>query len=82
MSTIECAHYLIRCRCGAKGVAYWQENDGWQFRRRGPETIVQVSGDFYWTEHSALGQQAFFGRRLVCKRCGAQPETIEMRLVS
>jgi hypothetical protein len=82
MPTIESAHYLIRCRCGAKGVAYWQENDGWRFRRRGPETIVQINGDFDWIEPALSGPASFFGRRLVCKRCGAQPVATEMRLVS
>lgn len=82
MSTIECTHYLIRCHCGAKGVAYWQENDGWAARRRGLETVVEITGGFEWIELVPIGQQSFFGRRLICKRCGAEPRTDQMRMVS
>ena len=50
MGTVESEHYQIKCRCGASGTAHWQENDGARFLRRGPETMVEITGDFDWTE--------------------------------
>ena len=30
------------------GTGYWQENDGARYLRRGPETVVEVTGNFDW----------------------------------
>jgi len=48
MGATERADYSIQCKCGAIGVAHWQENDGYRFLRHGPETVVEVSPGFEW----------------------------------
>jgi hypothetical protein len=66
--------YLVRCQCGEIGTGYWQENDGARYLRRGPETVVEVTGNFDWKE-PASGPGSFFGRRLAGRTCGLAPAT-------
>jgi hypothetical protein len=82
MASIERAHFLIPCPCGAKGLAYWQENDGARFLRRGPEMKVEIVGPFDWVRAASTDVNLFFGRRLICRECGRQPSPIEVRPVA
>jgi hypothetical protein len=75
MGATERERYRLRCPCGQTGLAYWQENDGERFLRYGPESVVEVSAEFDWVEPVSDGPTSFFGRQLLCKRCGQQPET-------
>ena len=77
MGARERATYSIQCECGATGTAEWSENDGPRFLSRGPETVVEVSPGFEWSEKVPDGPDSFFWRKLVCKTCGRIPETIE-----
>jgi hypothetical protein len=77
MRAVERERYRLTCHCGQIGLAYWQENDGLRFLNRGPETVVEVSPEFAWQWPVPDGDtRSFFGRLLVCKRCGQQPETV------
>ena len=73
----EHARYTITCACGNTGRAEWSENDGASFLNRGPETVVEIAGDFLWETPVPDGPRCFHGRELICKRCGQQPETRE-----
>ena len=75
MGAVERERYRLKCSCGQVGLAYWQENDGIRFLNRGPETVVEVSSEFVWLWPVPDGSTSFFGRQLVCKRCGQRPET-------
>jgi hypothetical protein len=63
--------YRLQCTgCGATGTAHWSENDGAVYLRRGPETVVEISGKFIRGERVPDGPQSFFGQTLVCAVCG------------
>jgi hypothetical protein len=63
----------VRAAC-APSAAYSAEAGN-----RGPETVVRIPPKFEEVEPGTAAALPFFGRRLVCKRCGAEPRADQMQ---
>jgi hypothetical protein len=88
-SQVESETYSVKCECGQTGSIEWVENDGYAAMRSGLETTYIASPEFEWAGvRTSIFNPAYYQedyrRRdnpdwrmlLRCKRCGAQPRSV------